>query len=530
MDMSNTEKEIKYRRKPKAIFFRFIFSRFFLILLSLLLEILFILFWFGHISSDWSMVSILLYDLLCIVILLNTNWQKNEYKFLWITILVILPGAGAIFYLTYRIIQRFSFAKRKSDKIRDEIKFYDIDNYNYFKDNLPIEEFNSFFYYLYNKERFFPMINNKIVYYDKGNDFFDKIKIDLLNAKKTIFIEFFIISNGLLWIDISNIFIKKAIEGIDIKIMYDGLNITNDFSIKEVNRLKKYNIDVKMFAPIVPLVSSKQNNRDHRKIVVIDDNIAYTGGFNIGDEYVNYYKKYGIWKDSGVRVEGDLAKSFKLLFLQVWMMTVDKNNRDFTKYLPYHILNDKNEYIENDNQFSYCVAYTDFPNDKENVSEDLYSMMIDYSYKYLYIMTPYLILSEGILDSLIRAKKRGVDVRIILPHIPDKPLVFYVSRSYYKILLENGIKCYEYKNGFVHSKVFCQDDKRAIVGTANFDYRSLFLHYEDGLYIYNDKSIIDIKNDFDNLFNDCIEFKSFKEIPLFHRLLGSILKVFAPQF
>ena len=528
--MYDTEKEISHRKKPKSIILRVLFSRFFLIVFVLLVEILFMFYWFSHISSNWSFSSIILYDLLAIVFLLNTNWQKNEYKVLWITIMIMLPGVGAILYFTYRLINKFNFASRKLDDVKDKIKDYTIDNSQIFENKLSIHERNSFYNYLYKKQHFLPMLNNDVRYFDDGRNYFDSLKEDLLKAKKSIYLEFFIISDGILWTDISNILKEKVQLGLDVKLMYDGLNITNDFSIKEIFKLRKLGVEVKMFAPIVPLMSSKQNNRDHRKIVVIDNEIAYTGGMNLADEYANYYHKHGIWKDAGVRVAGDSAKTFQLLFLQVWMMTIKEKHRDLHQYLPYHILNNKTDIDKIDNDFSYICSYTDFPNDKENVSEDLYSMMIDYAYDYLYIMTPYLILNESLVDALIRAKKRDVDVRIVLPHIPDKTFVFYVSRSYYKILLANGIRCYEFTDGFVHSKVFCHDDKRAIVGTANFDYRSLYLHYEDGLYIYKDKCIKDIRNDFDILFDRCIEFKSHKEIPLYQRFLGSILKIFAPQF
>lgn len=527
--MHDTEKEIKPRKQTKSIILRFIFSRFFLIAFVVLAEVFFMLYWFSHISSNWSIGSIILYDLLAIIILLNTNWQKNEYKVLWITILILLPGAGAILYFTYRLITKFGFASRKVDVIKDKIDSYNIDNEKIFIENLSEEENKSFFNYLYNRQKFLPMLNNEVKYFDDGKPFFDSLINDLNNATKSIYMEYFIISDGILWEEMAEILKKKADMGLDVKLMYDGLNITNDFSIKEVFSLRKHGVEIKMFGPIIPLMSSKQNNRDHRKITVIDNKIAYTGGMNLADEYANYYHKHGIWKDAGVRVEGDCAKSFTLLYFQVWMMTIKEKKQEFHDFLPYHILNDKKTNQISKEDFSYICAYTDFPNDRDNVSEDLFMMMIDYSYKYLYIMTPYLILNEGILDALIRAKNRGVDVRLVIPHIPDKPFVFYVSRSYYKILLANGIRCYEYRDGFVHSKVFLHDDKRAIVGTANFDYRSMYLHYEDGLYLYNDKSIEDIKRDFDKTFEDCIEYKSHKEIPFYQRLLGSILKVFAPQ-
>lgn len=528
--MYGAEKEVKPKKKPKSILLRFIFSRFFLIAFVVLVEVLFIIFWFSHISSNWSISSIILYDLLAVVILLNTNWQKNEYKFLWITILILLPGAGAILYFTYRVVNKFGFASRNVESIKNKTELYNIDNEKIFNENLSIEEKNTFFNYLYNKQNFLPMLNNEVKYFDDGKTFLDSLINDLNNATKSIYMEYFIISDGKVWTEISEILRKKGDLGIDVKLMYDGLNITNNFSIKEIFELREHGVDIKMFGPIIPLVSSKQNNRDHRKITVIDNKIAYTGGINLADEYANIYHRYGVWKDAGVRVEGDCAKSFQLLYLRVWMMTISEKNQDFHKYLPYHILNDKQEKVISKDNLSYVCAYTDFPNDDDNVTEDLFMMMIDYSYKYLYIMTPYLVLNEAMVDALIRAKKRGVDVRLVIPHIPDKPLVFYVSRSYYKILLSNGIRCFEYREGFVHSKVFIHDDKRAIVGTANFDYRSMYLHYEDGLYIYNDKSIEDIKNDFTKTFDKCIEYKSHKEIPLYQRFLGSVLKVFAPQF
>ena len=533
--MHSSKKTKKLKKKTKKALIRIIFSRFFLILIALVLEVSLLYYIFAIISSKVSFPIIILFNFIVTLIILNVPNQKDSYKFVWVIFINTLPGAGVLFYLYYVLQKRFNIGGRRLGKIIADSKKYNQDYFDHISKNIDIEEKNGILSYMYRSAGFYPYFDNRTTYFSNGIEYFNDVIEELKKAQKFIFIETFILSDGKIWQEIFEILKQKVSEGVEVKIMYDGLNTISSFDIGYTRVLREHGINAKMFAKIIPLLSSNHNNRDHRKIIVIDDKVAYTGGINIADEYANIYKRCGVWKDSAIKVKGMAAMSFTIMFLQVWHMTEEKNaNFNYDEYLSEVNKNKKleteNLNYKNRNEFSYLIPYADYPSDKENVSEQLFKMMFNYSYRYIYVMTPYLILDESMLDTIIRAKKRGVDVKIFTPHIPDKKLIFFVTRCNYKYLLQHGVEVYEYTKGFVHSKVFLQDDKRAVVGTANLDFRSLYLHYEDGLYIYNDRSITDIKKDFEDLMKKSERIRDFDEIPKYQRFIGAILKVFASQF
>ncbi len=346
------------------------------------------------------------------------------------------------------------------------------------------------------------------------------------NAKEFIFIEIFILSDGIVWREILKILTEKAKEGVKVRLMFDGINSLSSFNSSYCDILKKYNIEAKVFKPLAPVLAITQNQRDHRKLFIIDNKIAYTGGVNIADEYANLYERFGVWKDAAIRVEGNAVESFVIMFLQVWYMDEKTNIYDFESYLTKY---DKK--VKTANKTAIITPYTDYPGLSENISLQIYKYMINCANKYIYIMTPYLVIDEEMSDALESAAKRGVDVRIIVPHIQDKKYVFFVNRSYYKNLTFAGVKVYEYLPGFIHSKCYLQDDIRAVVGTANLDFRSMYLHYENGVYYFADNdAIMDLKADFDKTFGECKEMTLYEidKIPMIHRVLGKILRIFAP--
>lgn len=519
--MHFSEKSKKVKRKAKNIIFKIIFSRFFIVVLLLLFEILLLYELFSRLTKNISIGTLIIYDLIASVIILNTQYENNSYKISWLIIINALPGAGVLLYILF-FVQRFvSFGNKKLRAIVDKSKLYYTGNYGEIEKKLDTQEKKGILNYNYITAGFVPYNKSSIKYFNNGKEYFKDIIDELNNAKKYIFIEMFIINDGVIWNEILNILKEKAKSGVEIKIMFDGLNSISSFGIKYTEDLKKMGINAKLFSPLVPLVTSYQNNRDHRKLIIIDGKVGYTGGINIGDEYANIYHKYGVWKDSGIKIIGNAIEGLVIEFLQIWYVTEKKQDYEFKKYI------DKVDFEEEN---GYLIPYTDYPNDPENVTEQIYKMMFNYSFDYIYVMTPYLILDDSMLDTIIRAKKRGVDVKIITPHIPDKKLIFIVTRANYKVLIKNGVEIYEYKEGFIHSKVLIQDDKRAVVGTANLDYRSLYLHYENGVYIYKNSEIKNIKNDFDYILKKCIKINTIKDIPLIQRLLGAFLKLFANQF
>lgn len=370
-------------------------------------------------------------------------------------------------------------------------------------------------------------INNK--YYDLGEKLFDDLKEDIKKAKHYIFLEFYIIDKGKLTDEIFDLLKQKVKEGVEVKIIFDSYGCLGKFKRKTKNELKEAGIGVYEFNPMSILINTYLNNRLHRKIVVIDGNISYTGGVNLADEYANIKEKFGHWKDVGVRFEGEVSWNFTLMFLRDLKFIDKKLNIDYDKYKEI-----SNKSIDkNSETHGIAVAISDGPNNRKNPVEAVYMQTINTAKDYVYITTPYFAISEQMMASLLNAARSGVDVRVILPHIPDKRIVQMVTRSYYEVLLSSGIKVYEYKPGFIHSKTFVADDELAIIGSSNMDYRSMNLNYECVGLIYKTGSEIDVKQDFSNMIeNSCIEveLKDWIKRPFFKKILESILTAFSTMF
>lgn len=367
--------------------------------------------------------------------------------------------------------------------------------------------------------------NNYTKYYPTGEDFFKDLLEDLKKAKSFIFLEFFIIGKGILWNSIFEILKQKVRDGVEVRIIFDDIGSLKTLPYKYNKLLEKQGIKCVVFNPIVPMLSLIHNNRDHKKIIVIDGKIAYTGGLNIADEYVNLKKRFGYWKDTGIKIVGDATKSFTLMFLESWHYFRDSSEEcSIFLNVPTCIEEFSRGYVE---------PYLGDPMLENNVARGVYLNIINCAKDYVYITTPYFAIDNELQVALSAASHRGVDIKIIVPHIPDKNYVFRVTQSYYKPLLKEGIKFYEYTPGFIHSKMILSDDKIATVGTMNFDYRSFYHNYECAVWLYNTDSILDIKNDFLKIFDDSFEVTTQyieNEIGFFNLLIGKILKVFAPLF
>ena len=301
----------------------------------------------------------------------------------------------------------------------------------------------------------------------------------------------------------------------------------NSFGNNYYKKLKEFNIEAKVFNRIFPLVNFSYNYRDHRKIIIIDDDIAYTGGMNIGDEYANIINKYGDFKDTAIKITGNAVNSFKIMFFSLWNYK-EKDNENVLNNIKKYLVYNKENHKVND----YIISFDDYPRDVNYITEKLFLYLINTSKDKLYITTPYLILNEIIKEALIFASQRGVDVRIIVPHVPDKKIVFLCTRSHYEDLVNNNIKIYEYKPGFIHSKMFYQDGKRVLIGTANLDYRSLYLNFENMCYIYENNVIEDIHEDFKDIMNNSIEINKeyIDKINFFTRIVYNVVRIFAPLF
>jgi cardiolipin synthase len=350
---------------------------------------------------------------------------------------------------------------------------------------------------------------------------FAEMCVDLKKAEKYIFIEYFIIERGKFWDTLTEILEERAKAGVDVRVIYDDLGSIATYSLADIRDLKQKGIKCVAFNPLF-FITTKLNNRDHRKIMVIDGKIAYSGGVNLADEYINEKELFGRWKDIGFRLTGDAVLSYTYMFVEFWnAFTKDQITRD---NIEIHVIPETGT-IDN----GYILPYYDSPMRDEHTSNDFYTEILSIATDYVWFFTPYLMLGDALFDAFIRAAKRGVDVRIIMPGIPDKKFVYRLSRSYYKDLLKAGVKVYEYTPGFVHAKAMIADGKVATQGTVNLDYRSLFLHFECNSLFYKADIIESLKADYLKTLESCRE-RSLDEMNygFFHNLIDSLLRVLAP--
>ena len=486
-----------------------------ILLAGLILQILIIFLLLGATATVNEYAEII-FELLKITFVLYIIYkpQNDAYKIIWLILILFLPILGITSYLLWGN-NRMSKKKQRiinQEKIeinKDEI-FETIKSTSRKKESLYIRKVTKFPIY-YNKE---------IEYLKTGEEVYKKLKEDLLNAKKYILIEFFIVSDGKMWNEIYEILKQKRKEHVEIYFSYDSLGSLFKKPKNIKKQLEAINVNLSIFNPLTPFIRSYINYRDHRKIIVIDGQIAYTGGINIGDEYINLTNKLGYWKDCGVRITGEGVKSFISIFFRLW--NTNNRRKNYKKLFENIETNEKSE--------GYIMPYSDNALNKNNPSEHTYMNIINNAKEYVYIETPYLILDSEIESALINASLSGIDVRIITPYIPDKKLVNACTKSFYGKLLEAGIKIYEYKPGFIHSKIIVSDDKVANIGTANFDFRSFYLNYECGIWMHNTKEEIKIKEDFIETQKQSIEIKLeiWKHRKIQIKILEAILRVISP--
>ena len=525
----NKNSEYANNRKKFSIF-RILFSPMFFIALFFVIELILIFFFSDFFYKRELQFIIIILNVIEILYIVNSKKLKDSFKIVWMLVFIAMPIFGVLLYIVLRFTDLFSGNRNKlRDTVINAKKYYDFSYSDEIRNKNSVSEEayheHSFFNYFYKYVKCPVYKDVKVHYFDNGKDAFEDILSKMKKAKKFIFIEIFILADGIVWQEMLKILKEKAKEGVEVKLLVDGLNSIFRFNKRYCEYLKTFNIDAKIFKPISPLIASTQNRRDHRKIFVIDNEIAYTGGINIADEYANLYERFGYWKDDCIRVEGKAVDSFTIMFMHLWHIYSKSKVINFDNYLPKQ----ENKFEER-LDVAY-IPYTDYPNLSENISYEIFKYMLNSANKYMYIMTPYLVIDEGMVETIESAAKRGVDVRIIVPRIPDKKYVFYVNRSYYRSLVLAGAKIYEYMPGFIHSKVYLQDSKRVVVGTANLDYRSLYMHYENGIYIYNDETVLkDIKDDFDKTLSESKEMtmEEIVKMPLRYRFWGAVLKVFAP--
>lgn len=456
---------------------------------------------------------------LTILALTNDN-RSMSYKYGWLCIIVLLPISGNIMFVLWG---RVGKGNKLNQRIKAKIK--EVDRHLTWYPQVA-EEFNKKHPVSSRMSRYMEAVgspiskNNSATYFEFGEEAWNSILADLEQAKKYIFIEFFIVAEGALWNKLHDLLVRKVKEGVEVKFLYDDFGGLMRTSTDFAPKLREEGIQVEVFNPIHKYISKLfMNFRDHQKIVVIDGEIAYTGGFNIADEYANLVERFGVWKDEGVRLEGDVVWGMAVTFLELWSVCATQEKIDFERYQSEK----KSEPSD-----MYCHVLRDGPalNPRSFVGA-MYRQMIHYAGQKMYIMTPYLILEESMVETLIESSRRGVDVRIITPNIPDKKHVKYMTEYNYGILLKNGIRIYEYMPGFIHSKIV-MNEHCVIVGTINMDYRSFYLHYENGVWIYDEEFRQAVQNDFEKTFTQCreITYMEWKNRPWERKLIQHILNVF----
>lgn len=476
---------------------------------------------------NWSPLVSFFFNIVSILIVLALIW-KNEpsaYKVAWILIVVLLPAAGGIIYLLFG-------AKRPAKKLRKALDVqHEMATQHLLQDPQVLnslaekdERAKSIVDYVNGTMHYPAYTNTQTKYYPFGQDMYKDMLDQLLKAQHFIFMEYFIIQGGKMWDGIAKILAQKAADGVDVRLMYDDAGSIALLPPNFAAQMQAMGIKCVPFNKVVPFLALRMNNRDHRKILVIDGHTAFNGGINIADEYINEKKLFGLWKDTGIMLKGDAVWSFTLMFLETWnAVSLDKiEEGQLCHYSPtvYGTKKQANGFVQ---------PYPDSPLDNDAVGENVYIGILNQASRYVYIMTPYLIIGEQMKAALELAAKRGIDVRIITPGVPDKKVVYLQTRSHYKELMQCGVKIYEYTPGFVHAKSFVADDRLGVVGTINLDYRSLCLHFECGTLIVGTDTVRHLVQDFDETLKLCRKVKPEDcARGFFGTLFDAVVRVLAP--
>lgn len=507
---------------------RRLFRRRVITVLLLIIQLAFILYAIVYSSRVSTVLTwcLNIFSVVVCVYILNKH-DKGSFKLAWIFQILLFPLFGGMLYV---------FFMSQSSLRRFALKYHDVDTETRPLFLLSGDELaeasavspdcQTHMRYLQNKCGFPVYGNTETKFLPSGEEKLECLLAELKKAEKYIFLEYFIISEGKMWSPILQILCEKAAAGVKVRVMYDDVGCFLLLPENYPKQLASYGIECIVFNRFIPFLSTRQNNRDHRKIVSIDGKVAFTGGINIGDEYINAVDKHGHWKDCSVMLRGNAAWSLTLIFLEMWKLCCDakdvpyKPEDDFMVYYP-----GKMELPEN----GYVQPYADSPLDDERVGEHVYMQMITNAKKYLYITTPYLILDDSMVTELCLAAKSGVDVRIITPQNGDHGYVHATTRSYYRDLIAGGVRIYEYKNGFIHAKMFVSDDKVATVGTINLDFRSLYMHFECGTVLNGCSAVSDIREDLEKTINRSVEITEQDcHFSFTMRVIQTLLRLFAP--
>ena len=507
-------------RLPVVRFFNRVINRATVTVALVLLQIGWLLWAFFSLTAGkvWVNAGLNVLSLFITLYLVRKD-ENSDYKIIWLVLIGMMPLLGGALYLAFgnkapakRMRQRMQAVERQhtADLAQQPGQTDALD---------PASRGLSRYVSEYGP---YPAWKNSTAkYYPCGEAMYPDLLADLEKAERFIFLEFFIVRTGKMWKGVEDILVRKAAQGVDVRLIYDDfgslLGLPSDFVVK----MERAHIRCIPFNPVVPLVSLVMNHRDHRKIVVVDGNTAYTGGINLADEYINEEERFGYWKDAALRTEGAAVWNFTVMFLDHWN-AFRPSEEDYAPFMPQaEALSAQSDGV--------IQPYGDSPLDEEALAETVYLNIINQAQRYVYIYTPYLAVGETMLEALKAAAKRGVDVRLVLPGIPDKKLVFRLTRSYYVPLLRAGVRIYEFTPGFLHAKCYVSDDRAAVVGSINMDYRSLFLHFECGALLLYNSQVIALRDDVLRTLPECREVQLADcRTSLAGTLLDSVLRLLSP--
>ena len=509
---------------------KLVFSRFFIFAILLALQVAILVMAYLQFSEKLPILMNIqwLFSFIMIIYLFNCSMDSSA-KLTWMLVIAMLPIPGTIMLwwtqsnfghrletkMVKEQIEATSNKLKQPENVIREIEH----------DGSGTDDISKYL----NKSGCFPVYDKtQVTYFPLGEKKFEAMLEELEKAEKFIFMEYFIVEEGYMWGRILDVLIRKAKAGVEVRVMYDGMCEMSTLPPNYCKLLKANGIQARAFSPIRPIVSSHYNYRDHRKILVIDGKVAFNGGVNLADEYINRIERFGHWKDTALMLKGPAVRSFTLMFLQMWNVTAGSKDpkpdpADYDKWLSVQVAEEKDAH-------GYVMPYCDSPLDKYKAGEAVYMDILNRATDYVHIMSPYLILDGELETALCFAAQRGVDVKLILPGIPDKKLAYSLAKTHYKVLHDAGVKIYEYTPGFIHAKVFVSDDCKAVVGTINLDYRSLYHHFECATYLYRTDCIADIEKDFQDTLAQCREVssESIKNEKVSYKLAGSLAKMISP--
>lgn len=503
---------------------KFLFQRVVIVGLSILLQVALMVSMMQWLSEyrTWIRAALTVLRVATVIYLLYDRTNAS-YKVAWIILILAFPVAGIVIYLTFGGRRLTLSAKKRMQRAQDLVRDH------LWQEKITMEALQNVSdpaavnaCYLYQVSGFPVYDNTETAYFPLGDDLYPVMLEELKKAEKYIFLEYFIIAQGQMWEGILEVLKEKAAQGVDVRVMYDDFGSIQTLPTGYDKQLKKWGIQAKVFNPFIPVLSGRLNNRNHRKLMIVDGKVGFTGGVNLADEYINRKERFGHWKDSGLLLRGEGVWAMTVMFLAMWDSQTGQREHipDFRPDYAYRLAGGE----------GFVQPFCDTPLDNEDIAEAVLLNLFQRATRSIYIMTPYLILDDKITGALLTAAKSGLDVRIITPSHPDKWYVHAVSRAHYELLTEAGVRIYEYTPGFIHSKVYLVDDRYAVAGTVNLDFRSLYLHYENAVYLFEATCVAAIGEDFQNTFPLCeeITWRKCRKTRLPQRLLAAALRLFSP--